>query len=77
MFGQILIGFAQPFVLFATTHHSDLRFTSRGRIAATALISFANPFSAALGQLINPMIAASPETIPDMTFWVAIIAIVA
>jgi len=77
MFGQILIGFAQPFVLSAATHYSDLWFTSRGRISATALTSFANPFGAALGQLINPMIATSPEKIPDMTFWVAIIATVA
>ncbi|CUS12384.1 unnamed protein product [Tuber aestivum] len=77
MFGQILIGFAQPFVLSAATHYSDLWFTSRGRISATALTSFANPFGAALGQLINPMLATSPEKIPDMTFWVAIIATVA
>ncbi|RPB04013.1 MFS general substrate transporter [Choiromyces venosus 120613-1] len=74
MFGQILIGFAQPFVLSAATHYSDLWFTSRGRISATALTSFANPLGAALGQLINPMLATSPEKIPDMTFWVAIIA---
>ncbi|CAZ86172.1 unnamed protein product [Tuber melanosporum] len=77
MFGQILIGFAQPFVLSAATHYSDLWFTSRGRTSATALTSFANPFGAALGQLINPMLATSPEKIPDMTFWVAIIATVA
>ncbi|PUU82881.1 hypothetical protein B9Z19DRAFT_1098919 [Tuber borchii] len=74
MFGQILIGLAQPFVLSAATHNSDLWFTSRRRISATALTSFANPFGAALGQLINPMLATSPEKIPDMMFWAEIIA---
>jgi len=58
MFDQNLIGFA--------THYSDLWFTSCGRISA-ALTSFANPFGAALGQLIKPMLATSPEKIPDMT----------
>jgi len=79
MFGQILIGFAQPFVLSAATHYSDLWFTSRGRISATALTSFANPFGAALGQLINPMLATSLEKIPEISYdiWVALIATVA
>jgi len=68
MFGQIPIGFAQPFALSGATHYRDLRFTSSRRISATALTSFANPFGAALGQLINPMLATSSEKIPDMTF---------
>ncbi|PUU72636.1 hypothetical protein B9Z19DRAFT_1137104 [Tuber borchii] len=42
MFGRILIGFAQPFVLSAATHYSDLWFASRGRISAAALTNFAN-----------------------------------
>ena len=67
MFDQNLIGLAQPFSLSAATHYSDLWFTSHGRISATALTSFANPFGAAPGQLINPMLATSPEKIPDMT----------
>jgi FLVCR family MFS transporter 7 len=48
MFGQVLIGFAQPFVLSAPTHFSDLWFTSRGRVGATAVVSLANPFGAAV-----------------------------
>jgi len=49
MFGQILIGLAQPFVLAAPTRYSDLWFTDRGRISATAAMSLANPFGGAVG----------------------------
>jgi len=40
MFGQILTGFAQPFVLAAPTRYSDLWFTNRGRVAATGRSHF-------------------------------------
>lgn len=50
MFGQILIGLAQPFVLAAPTRYSDLWFTDRGRISATAVASLANP----LGGAVSP-----------------------
>ncbi|KAL7268182.1 hypothetical protein RUND412_009208 [Rhizina undulata] len=77
MFGQILIGFAQPFVLNAPTYYSDLWFTSRERVSATALASLSNPFGAALGQLISPFLAPTPEKIPDMVLYISIIATVA
>lgn len=77
MFGQILIGFAQPFVLSAPTYYSDLWFTSRGRITATALASLSNPVGAALGQIVNPLIATSPDKLPEMVLFVSIIATVA
>lgn len=48
MLGQILLGFAQPFVLSAPTYFSDLWFTSKGRVSATALASLSNPFGAAV-----------------------------
>jgi len=48
MFGQILIGLAQPFVLAAPTRYSDLWFTDRGRISATAVASLANPLGGAV-----------------------------
>ncbi len=48
MLGQIIIGFAQPFVLTAPTRYSDQWFTSEGRISATALASLANPFGGAV-----------------------------
>lgn len=53
MFGQLLTGFAQPFVLAAPTRYSDLWFTESGRVSATALASLANPFGAAVG-IIHP-----------------------
>ncbi|KAK4696639.1 MFS transporter, FLVCR family, MFS-domain-containing protein 7, partial [Lecanoromycetidae sp. Uapishka_2] len=77
MFGQILIGFAQPFVLSAPTRYSDLWFTPAGRVSATAIASLANPFGGALGQLINPFLATKTSEIPNMTLYVAIISTVA
>lgn len=73
MFGQILIGLAQPFVLAAPTRYSDLWFTNRGRIAATALTSLANPLGAALGQLIVPLWVTQPSDVSSMVLYVSII----
>jgi len=79
MFGQILIGLAQPFVLAAPTRYSDLWFSPRGRVSATAIASLANPFGGALGQLINPFLCptGSPKSVPPMVLYVAIISSVA
>jgi len=77
MFGQILIGFSQPFVLSAPPHYSDLWFTSRGRVSATAVASLSNPLGAALGQLINPMFATTADKLPQMVLYVAVITSVA
>lgn len=77
MFGQILIGLAQPFVLSAPTWYSDIWFTPSGRVSATAIASLANPFGGALGQLINPFLATKPSDIPNMVLYVAIISTVA
>lgn len=73
MFGQILTGLAQPFVLAAPTRYSDLWFTNSGRVAATAVMSLANPFGGALAQLIDPSWAGKPEDIPNMVLYIAII----
>ncbi|KAI0421596.1 major facilitator superfamily domain-containing protein [Xylaria grammica] len=75
MFGQILIGLAQPFVLSAPTRYSDLWFTNRGRVAATALPSLANPFGAAIGQLVVPFIATSPSEVSNAVLYVTIISV--
>lgn len=48
MFGQILVGFGQPFVLSAPTRYSDVWFSEKGRIAATAVTSLANPLGGAV-----------------------------
>ncbi|KAF8866863.1 MFS general substrate transporter [Acephala macrosclerotiorum] len=77
MFGQILTGLAQPFVLSAPTRYSDLWFTNRGRIAATAVMSLANPFGGALAQLIDPIWANSASDIPNMVLYIAIISSIA
>lgn len=50
VFGQILIGFSQPFLLCAPTRYSDLWFTDRGRISATAIMSLANPLGGAVSE---------------------------
>ncbi|KAK3381530.1 major facilitator superfamily domain-containing protein [Podospora didyma] len=74
MFGQILTGLAQPFVLAAPTRYSDLWFTNRGRVGATALTSLANPFGAALGQLIIPFWVNEDNDIASMVLWVSLIS---
>ncbi|KAF2116233.1 major facilitator superfamily domain-containing protein [Lophiotrema nucula] len=73
MFGQILTGLAQPFVLAAPTRYSDLWFTERGRVGATALASLANPFGGAVAQLVNPAFGS----IPDIVLYTSVIATVA
>ncbi|KFZ12333.1 hypothetical protein V501_04285 [Pseudogymnoascus sp. VKM F-4519 (FW-2642)] len=77
MFGQILTGFAQPFVLSSPTHYSDLWFTNNGRVAATAIMTLANPLGGALGQLIDPFFAPNKGDIPNMVLYISIIATVA
>ncbi|KAK2784965.1 hypothetical protein FQN52_008789 [Onygenales sp. PD_12] len=77
MFGQILIGFAQPFCLSAPTRYSDLWFTDRGRTSATALATLANPFGGALGQLIGPLFATKASEIPNMVLYISIISSIA
>jgi len=46
--GQILTGLSQPFVLAAPTRYSDMWFTERGRVGATALATLASPFGGAV-----------------------------
>lgn len=73
MIGEVLIGFAQPFILSAPTRYSDLWFSSKGRVAATALASLANPFGGAMGQLINPLWVTKPSDVSRMVLYVSII----
>ncbi|KAJ5505821.1 Major facilitator superfamily domain general substrate transporter [Penicillium expansum] len=77
MFGQILIGFAQPFCLCAPTRYSELWFSDKGRTSATAVASLANPLGAALGQLIDSEWASKPSDIPNMVLYISIISTVA
>ena len=58
VFGQVLIGFAQPFVLIAPTRYSHLWFSDRGRVTATALPSLANPFG---GAVSLPLVRLTPD----------------
>jgi hypothetical protein len=76
MFGQILTGIAQPFALCAPTRYSDIWFTGGGRVAATALTSLSNPFGAAVGQFVDPILATDASQIPNMVLWVAVIVCV-
>ncbi|KAJ5935368.1 MFS-type transporter [Penicillium verhagenii] len=77
MFGQILIGLAQPFCLCAPTRYSDLWFTDKGRTSATAIASLANPLGAALGQLIDSEWVTKPSDIPNMVLYISVISTVA
>lgn len=73
MFGQILIGLAQPFCLCAPTRYSDLWFSDKGRTSATAVASLANPLGAAIGQLVGSEWATKPSDIPNMVLYISII----
>ncbi|KAJ4423903.1 hypothetical protein N0V82_001489 [Gnomoniopsis sp. IMI 355080] len=73
MFGQIILGFAQPFVLAGPTRYSDMWFTNRGRVAATALMSLSNPFGAAIGQLVVPFWVYKSSDIPNAVLYLSII----
>jgi len=77
MVGQLLLGFAQPFVLASPTSYSNIWFSPQGRTAATAVASLANPFGAALGQLISPFWADKPSDIPNLVLYVSIISSIA
>ncbi|KAL5614862.1 hypothetical protein BROUX41_004943 [Berkeleyomyces rouxiae] len=74
---QVLIGLAQPFILSAPTTYSDLWFTEKGRVVATAIATLSNPLGAALAQLITPMWVDEPGDISNAVLYVAIIATVA
>ena len=77
MFGQILIGFAQPFVLASPTRYSNLWFSDSGRVSATAVASLANPLGGALGQLVGPFLGSGQAGIPDIVLYTSIISTVA
>ncbi|PYH93012.1 cell surface receptor/MFS transporter [Aspergillus ellipticus CBS 707.79] len=77
MFGQILIGLAQPFCLSAPTRYSDLWFSDQGRTSATAVATLANPLGAALGELIDSFWATKPSDVPNMVLYITIIATIA
>ncbi|KAJ6151611.1 hypothetical protein N7470_007208 [Penicillium chermesinum] len=75
MFGQFVIGLAQPFCLCAPTRYSDLWFTDRGRTSATAVASLANPLGAALGQLVDSEWVTKPSDIPNMVLYISVISL--
>ena len=54
VFGQVLIGFAQPFVLIAPTRYSGLWFSDKGRVTATALATLANPSGGVVSTALFP-----------------------
>ncbi|TKX24197.1 MFS transporter-like protein 58 [Elsinoe australis] len=77
IFGQVIIGLAQPFVLASPTRYSDAWFSSTGRVSATAIASLANPLGGALGQLIGPSWTTKPSQIPSLILYVGIISTIA
>ena len=78
MMGQVLIGFAQPFVLAAPTRYSALWFSDSGRVTATAIASLANPLGGALGQLVGPLWASEdPHSMPKLVLYTSILSTIA
>ncbi|ANB15860.1 hypothetical protein AWJ20_3504 [Sugiyamaella lignohabitans] len=64
MFGQILIGFAQPFALSSPAYYTDIWFTSSSRVSANAIASLANPLGGAIAQLVGPAIVLQADQLP-------------
>ncbi|RAO65735.1 uncharacterized protein BHQ10_001747 [Talaromyces amestolkiae] len=77
MFGQLLLGLAQPFALAAPTRYSDLWFSEKGRTSATALTTLANPLGAAIGELVDSAWTTQPGDIPNMVLYISIISTIA
>ncbi|QGA17684.1 hypothetical protein EYB26_005359 [Talaromyces marneffei] len=77
MFGQLLLGLAQPFALAAPTRYSDLWFSGKGRTSATALATLANPLGAAIGELVDSVWTTKPGDIPNMVLYISVISTVA
>ncbi|KAH9816367.1 MFS general substrate transporter [Teratosphaeria destructans] len=81
VFGQVVIGFAQPFVLAAPSRYANLWFSDSGRVSAIAVMTLANPLGAALGQLIGPLWAPGTDSgdtsgIPKLVLYTAILSTV-
>ncbi|KAH8693911.1 major facilitator superfamily domain-containing protein, partial [Talaromyces proteolyticus] len=76
MFGQVVIGLAQPFCLSTPSKYSDTWFSSNGRTSATAIATLANPLGAAIAQFANPSLAATPDQVPQMVLVISIISTV-
>jgi FLVCR family MFS transporter 7 len=73
MFGQILIGFAQPFALSSPAYYTDIWFTSSSRVSANAIASLANPLGGAIAQLVGPAIVTESSQLPTFVLVTAIV----
>lgn len=74
MFGQILIGFSQPFSLSAANYYTDMWFTSRSRVSANAIATIANPLGGAIAQLVGPAMVTEPGQLKDFILVTAAVA---
>lgn len=72
MLGQVIVGLAQPFVLAAPTRYSDMWFTDHGRVAATAVMSLANPLGGALAQVVGPLWIDGGGSLSSMMLLIAV-----
>lgn len=76
MFGQIIIGFAQPFALNAPAFYTDIWFTSRSRISANAIASLANPLGGAIAELVGPAVVTKADELPTFVLITSIVSTV-
>lgn len=63
MIGQFLASIAQPIFQIMGPIYSEAWFDLKGRTTATMIISIANPFGTALGQLLSPMVGDTRKSI--------------
>ncbi|ORX96160.1 cell surface receptor/MFS transporter [Clohesyomyces aquaticus] len=74
LFGQALIGVAQPFVLSTPIRYADMWFPLSGKIAVTALASLANPLGAALSQVVGPVWVEEASQLGDYILFLSIVS---
>ncbi|KAH9205899.1 major facilitator superfamily domain-containing protein [Leptodontidium sp. 2 PMI_412] len=73
MLGQLLLGFAQPFVLNAPVFYSETWFTVSTRTTATAIASIPSPFGGVMGSLVSPAWIFVPGDVAKTSLWLGII----
>lgn len=73
MFGQLLIGFSQSFVINAPVFFSEEWFRERSRTTATAVSSIPGVFGGVLASLVSPAWILGPGDVASVTLYMGII----
>ncbi|PVH68521.1 MFS general substrate transporter [Cadophora sp. DSE1049] len=73
MFGQLILGFSQPFVINTPVFYSETWFRESTRTTATAVSSIPPIFGGVMASLISPAWIHSPTAVAPTSLYIAII----